>query len=79
MESTIIRHVTSENPKEVMPPKGDPLTAEQVGLLRAWIDTGAKMPGEAEVAESLTLKTDHWSFQPVKRPVSAGWRPRREE
>ena len=67
-ESSIIKHVTSTNPKEMMPPKGDRLTAEQIGLLRAWIDAGAKMPGDAEAAESLKLKTDHWSFQPVKRP-----------
>ena len=67
-ESLIIKRVTSENPKEVMPSKGEHLSAEQVGVLRAWIDGGAKMPGEAEAVESLKLKTDHWSFQPVKRP-----------
>src|SRR6185436_9047530 len=35
-----------------MPPrgKGEPLTAEQVGLLRAWIDQGVQWP------EALTLK-----------------------
>ena len=27
-----------------MPPAGAPLTAEQVGILRAWIDQGAKWP-----------------------------------
>ncbi len=68
-ESSIIKHVTSENPKDMMPPKGDRLTTGQVGLLKAWIDAGAGMPGEAEAAESLKLKTDHWSFQPVKRPA----------
>src|SRR5262245_2968118 len=33
-------------PDSEMPPigKGDPLTAEQVGILRAWIDQGAKWP-----------------------------------
>ena len=67
-ESLIIKRVTSENLKEVMPSKGEHLSTEQVGVLRAWIDGGAKMPGEAEAAESLKLKTDHWSFQPVKRP-----------
>lgn len=32
------------DPDEAMPPegKGDPLTKEQVGLIRAWIDQGAK-------------------------------------
>ena len=68
-ESYIIKRVTSQNAKEVMPPKGERLTAEQVGVLRAWIDAGAKMPGEEAAASSLRLKTDHWSFQPVKRPA----------
>ncbi len=68
-ESSLIKHVTSVNPKEMMPPKGDRITPEEIGLLRAWIDAGARMPGEAEAAESLKIKTDHWSFQPVKRPT----------
>ncbi len=71
-ESYILKRVTSANDKEVMPPRkggGERLTAEQVGVLRAWIDAGAKMPGEEAAAASLRLKTDHWSFQPVKRPA----------
>ena len=68
-ESYIIKRVTSANAKEVMPPKGERLTAEQVATLRAWIDAGAKMPGEEAAAASLRLKTEHWSFQPVKRPA----------
>jgi len=34
----------TEDPDHHMPPegKGDPLTKEQVGLIRAWIDQGAK-------------------------------------
>ncbi|MEO7319456.1 MAG: DUF1553 domain-containing protein [Chthoniobacteraceae bacterium] len=72
VESYLIKKVTSENAKEVMPPKGERLTAEQVATLRLWIDQGAKMPGMAAAAASLKLKTDHWSFQPVKRPAGAG-------
>ena len=68
-ESYIIKRVTSANAKEVMPPKGERLTAEQVATLKAWIDAGAKMPGEEAAAASLRLKTEHWSFQPVKRPA----------
>jgi len=68
-ESYIIKRVTSANAKEVMPPKGERLTAEQVATLRAWIDAGAKMPGEEAAAASLRLKTEHWSFQLVKRPA----------
>ena len=71
-ESHLIKKVTTENAKEVMPPKGERLTAVQIATLRAWIDAGAKMPGAEEAAASLRLKTDHWSFQPVKRPAGAG-------
>ena len=71
-ESYLLKRVTHVNAKEAMPPKGERLTAEQIATLRAWIDAGAKMPGADEAAASLKLKTDHWSFQPVKRPAGAG-------
>ncbi len=67
--SYLIKRVSSDNPKVVMPPKGRRLTPEQITVLRAWIDAGAKIPGEEAAAASLRLKTDHWSFQPVRRPV----------
>ncbi len=70
-ESYLIKRVTHENPKEAMPPKGARLTAAEVAVLRTWVDQGAKMPG-SEAAASLKLKTDHWSFQPVKRPAGVG-------
>ena len=69
-KSHLIKRVTAENSKEVMPPKGDRLTDGQLELLRAWIDSGAHLPGEAEAAASLRLRTDHWSFQPVRRPAA---------
>jgi len=49
-----------------MPKKSDPLTAEQIGLLRAWIDQGADWPENA----SLQLKDsrDHWAFKAPTRP-----------
>jgi Protein of unknown function (DUF1553)/Protein of unknown function (DUF1549)/Planctomycete cytochrome C len=67
-DSLLIRMVTSTDPKHQMPPKGDRVPPAEIEVLKAWINEGAKMPGEAEAAESLKLKTDHWSFQPVKRP-----------
>src|SRR5687767_7703154 len=38
--SPLIHHVAGLDPDMVMPPKGDRLTADQVALLRAWIDQG---------------------------------------
>jgi hypothetical protein len=54
-----------------MPPDGEgtPLTAEEVGMLRAWIDQGAVWSGD----DAATAQ-EHWSFQPIARtvpPVSA--------
>ena len=43
-KSTLVHSVARLDPDEAMPPdgKGDPLTKETVGLIRAWIDQGAK-------------------------------------
>lgn len=43
-KSTLVHSIARLNEDEAMPPegKGDPLTKEQVGLVRAWIDQGAK-------------------------------------
>jgi len=61
-ESHIIERVTSPDPDEVMPNKGEPLTVEQIALLRAWIDQGAVWPDEKK----------HWAFiKPVRPEVPA--------
>lgn len=71
-ESPLIRNVSRLADATPMPPKGDPLTAEQIGLLRAWIDQGAIWPEESGVPMTPTplpekkKSADHWSF---KSPV----------
>lgn len=64
-ESPLIHFVAGLDEDMVMPQKGDRLTAEQVGLFRAWIDQGAKWPDDANAADP---KKTHWAFQPVHRP-----------
>src|SRR5262245_39588382 len=50
-----------------MPPQGQSLSARQVGLIRAWIDQGAKWPKEpAQTAGA--VKNSHWAFAPPRRP-----------
>ena len=50
-----------------MPKKGDKLTIEQVGVLRAWIDQGANMPETIATGKD---PKEHWAFKaPVKPPV----------
>ena len=62
-ESPLIRFVAGIDPDVKMPPKGDALTAEEVGLLRAWIDQGAVWPEDASVAKRDPL--DWWSLKPM--------------
>jgi len=64
--SPLIHLVAGLVPDSRMPAKGDPLTPEQIGLLRAWIDQGAVWSGEGRV-EVDPIKS-HWAFQAVKRP-----------
>ncbi len=65
-ESLLIRAVAGLDPHLKMPPDGERLTAEEIGLLRAWIDQG--LPGLAATAVERPT-TDHWSFQPIAAPV----------
>ena len=69
-ESYLIQRITSENKFERMPPADkEPVTAEEIRLLRMWIDQGADWPEKTDtpVADQL-FKEDHWAFQPVERP-----------
>jgi len=66
-ESRMIQLVSGQEPDLIMPQKGDRLTADQIGLLRAWIDQGAVWPESASVKAVNTRK--HWAFQAPKRPA----------
>ena len=63
--SPLIHFVAGLVDDMLMPSKGERLTAEQIGLLRAWIDQGAQWP----VAANAAAKTEHWAFKPVARPA----------
>ena len=68
-ESLMIQLVAGlKGDDKVMPQKGDRLTLEQIGLLRAWIDQGADWPDSASV--KVADKRNHWAFKaPVRPPV----------
>ncbi|MCI0533751.1 MAG: PSD1 and planctomycete cytochrome C domain-containing protein [Verrucomicrobiales bacterium] len=65
-ESLLIQAVAGLKDDLVMPKKGERLTIEQIGLLRAWIDQGADWP------ESLANRDEgwrnHWAFMAPRRP-----------
>ena len=62
-DSRVIHLVAGLEPDAIMPPKGEPLTAEQIGLMRAWIDQGAVWPDDAQKSKEV-----HWSLKPMNRP-----------
>src|SRR4051812_38584709 len=63
--SLLIQLVAGVDAERSMPPEGrKKLTAEEVGILRAWIDRGAAWPQKAVVG---VKRSPHWSFQPVRR------------
>ena len=68
-ESRLIRYVSGLDSDTVMPPdgEGERLSAEQVGLLRAWIDRGAKWPAEADIIGPTT--SSHWAYKRPGRPA----------
>ncbi|MGD9723891.1 MAG: PSD1 and planctomycete cytochrome C domain-containing protein [Pirellulales bacterium] len=54
-----------------MPPEGEPLTADQIALVRRWIDAGAAWP-ENSTAGKNAGGADHWAFRaPVRPPLPA--------
>lgn len=57
--SALIRMVTHINPGDRMPKDDDPLTEEQIELLRQWIEQGAEWES-------------HWAYEPpvVTQPIS---------
>ena len=61
--SKLIQYVSGSG-KIVMPPVGPRLSAEQVNLLRVWVDQGANWPDSAAGAEKpAKAQSTHWAFQ----------------
>src|SRR5262245_2460693 len=59
-ESRLTHLVAGTAPDAAMPPGGPPLSREQVGTLRAWVDQGAKWPAP---------EGDRWALQPLRAPA----------
>jgi cytochrome c553 len=68
--SGLFQRITTTNSDEVMPPKGERLSAKDVATIRAWIDSGAPWPAQLLTLNSNSLSTSskHWAFQPIRQP-----------
>jgi mono/diheme cytochrome c family protein len=64
--SPLVRRVAGLGTEKRMPPAGPPLTAKQVGILRAWVDQGASWPAVADAGGKVS---DHWAYRPLRKPA----------
>ncbi len=60
--SRFFQVLLSADEEERMPQKAPPLRAEQIDLLRRWIDQGAAWPDDGKSDE-------HWSLKPLVKPA----------
>jgi len=60
--SSIIARISSDDADEIMPPKGKPLTKDEVALLTTWIKEGAHWPEIRADHLTLTPLTDDLTF-----------------
>ncbi|MGI9243360.1 MAG: PSD1 and planctomycete cytochrome C domain-containing protein [Verrucomicrobiales bacterium] len=65
-KSHLLELISSDDPDELMPPKGGALSEDEIALIEEWIEGGAEWPGQMD--DVATLTTDHWSFQTAVRP-----------
>ncbi|MDI1312422.1 DUF1553 domain-containing protein, partial [Prosthecobacter sp.] len=57
---------------ERMPPKGEPLSSEQIALVQTWIKAGAVWPeNAADKAAVVDKRLQHWAVQPVRATKDA--------
>ena len=64
MASALVQRLTTTNAEEMMPPKGERLSSNEVAAIRTWIDAGAVWP--AQLADAQPRPSTHWSFQQVQ-------------
>lgn len=72
--SEFVRRIESDDGNERMPANADPLSPEEIGLLKEWIAQGAVWPDDEKVAAASEMRvTDldrqHWSFRRLNHPA----------
>lgn len=68
-ESLLIEAVTGAGFITQMPLEADPLSEAEIAVLKAWVAAGAGYPADEVVVPAQRVTSDHWSFQPIARPL----------
>ena len=69
-QSYLIEMISGDVPE--MPEEGDPLTREEVSVIKQWINEGAEWPEERQLIDNPPRDLNWWSLKPLK----AGRAPR---
>ena len=64
--SSLIDYIEGDEPE--MPKEADPLSKNQVQLIRQWIDEGAKWPESFRIENVSTADLNWWSLKGLSRP-----------
>ena len=67
-ESHLVELITPVAGKAEMPKDADPLTSDEIAVIRKWIDEGAKWPQGLTLQEPRVDDFDWWSYRPPVRP-----------
>lgn len=69
VSSALVQRIAGIDPEQAMPPDGDRMSPEEIGLIRTWIDQGAIWPASEEIPDPRKEKyRSHWAFQPLQQP-----------
>ncbi|HEX9794278.1 MAG TPA: DUF1549 domain-containing protein, partial [Planctomycetota bacterium] len=69
--SELIAKITAADELDRMPPDEEALAAEEIALLRRWIEAGAPWPDAAQAGRAIggpLVASDHWAYQPLVLP-----------
>lgn len=67
--SELLVRVLSTSDDDQMPPDGERLTADQIDVLKRWVNAGADWPEDSSHDAVDPFVTNHWSFQPIRKPA----------
>ncbi len=64
-QSNLLKRVQSTDPDQMMPPRGERLSKDEVKLMELWIEEGANWPDDGSKIEN---PLDWWSLRPLTSP-----------
>ena len=74
-ESLLLDYISGDEPE--MPKNAKPLSADEVAVIRQWIESGSAWPTDLELVDKRQNDTDWWSLKPLLRPsvpkIQSGW------